>query len=241
MILDTRHALRSLRIAPSFTAATVLALALGIGATTSIFTLVHAVLLKSLPWRIPPNYFAWGVNRTPATSTGTASKESGAFVSTIFTNTCGITPKALPPGRSAHSRRRSAEGCAGSGDELPPLAGTLRLGSISHWGGFQSRRQAIYDRGNCCFGLFRGQLAQPFAGANDRAKFPEQTLYLTPGGAESQACANDTNAGLQILMMLAYFMAHEEDPINSLLFMVRELNTIRPTCVILLVSFGSIV
>jgi hypothetical protein len=58
MILDTRHALRSLRIAPSFTAATVLTLALGIGATTSIFTLVHAVLLKSLPWRIPPNYFA---------------------------------------------------------------------------------------------------------------------------------------------------------------------------------------
>src|SRR5215831_3497474 len=39
---DTRHALRRLRMAPAFTVTTVLTLALGIGATTSIFTLVHA-------------------------------------------------------------------------------------------------------------------------------------------------------------------------------------------------------
>src|SRR3982074_2626130 len=56
---DVREALRQLRNAPGFTATAVITLALGIGATTAIFTLVHQVMLKSLPvtkrdevWRI---------------------------------------------------------------------------------------------------------------------------------------------------------------------------------------------
>jgi putative ABC transport system permease protein len=59
MLADLRDALRQLRKAPGFATTAILTLALGIGATTAIFTLVHQVMLKSLPvtkpdelWRI---------------------------------------------------------------------------------------------------------------------------------------------------------------------------------------------
>ncbi len=57
---DVRLALRRLRKAPAFAVATMLTLALGIGATTSIFTLVHAVLLKSLPVANPEDLYRLG-------------------------------------------------------------------------------------------------------------------------------------------------------------------------------------
>jgi len=53
MFADLKHAFRQLRKAPGFTLTAVLTLALGIGATTAIFTLVDQVLLKSLPVRDP--------------------------------------------------------------------------------------------------------------------------------------------------------------------------------------------
>jgi len=57
---DTRYALRRLRNAPAFTVAVVLTLALGIGATTSIFSLVHAVLFKSLAVANPGELYRAG-------------------------------------------------------------------------------------------------------------------------------------------------------------------------------------
>src|ERR1017187_5131243 len=44
-----RYTLRQFRMAPVFTAAATLTLALGIGGTTAIFTIIHAVMLRSLP------------------------------------------------------------------------------------------------------------------------------------------------------------------------------------------------
>ncbi len=59
---DIRYAVRQFAHAPGFTATAVLTLALGIGATTAIFTLVHAVLLKSLPVTKPSELYRIGDN-----------------------------------------------------------------------------------------------------------------------------------------------------------------------------------
>src|ERR1700678_4170295 len=44
-----RYTLRQFRQSPVFSSAAILTLALGIGGTTAIFTLIHAVMLRSLP------------------------------------------------------------------------------------------------------------------------------------------------------------------------------------------------
>jgi putative ABC transport system permease protein len=63
-VRDLRHGLRVLRRAPGFTAASLLTLALGIGATSAIFSVVRSVLLEPLPYDHPERIVSiWETNR----------------------------------------------------------------------------------------------------------------------------------------------------------------------------------
>jgi predicted permease len=60
LIGELRYALRQFSVARIFTATAVLTLALGIGGTTAIFTLIHAVMLRSLPVSDPSRLYRVG-------------------------------------------------------------------------------------------------------------------------------------------------------------------------------------
>jgi predicted permease len=70
LMQDLRYALRRLRQSPGFAVICIVTLALGIGANTAIFTLVDAVMLKSLPVARPQELYRLGDNHNCCVNNG---------------------------------------------------------------------------------------------------------------------------------------------------------------------------
>ena len=89
---DVRYGLRGLVRSPIFAATCILTLAIGIGANTTVFTLLHGLMLRSLPVTAPPSWCA-------STSSSATVRIASAVCRTEWSASC------LPrSGRSSTSR-----------------------------------------------------------------------------------------------------------------------------------------
>jgi predicted permease len=76
LVQDVRLALRHLRQQPGFTCVAVLTLAIGLGANTTVFTLVHALMLRSLPVERPHELYRLGDTTDCCVNSGLATSYS---------------------------------------------------------------------------------------------------------------------------------------------------------------------
>ena len=94
---DLRYAARMLARTPAFTAIAVLALALGIGANTAIFSVVNKVLLQPLPFKNPSELLIIWENAThlgfPKNTPSPANFLDWRDQSTLFTGMAAMAPK----------------------------------------------------------------------------------------------------------------------------------------------------
>jgi predicted permease len=77
---DVRYAARSLRHAPAFTTAALVTLALGIGGTTAVFSLVNAVMLRTLPVSAPDSLVFVGHRNPSDTEAGVSLISNPAWL-----------------------------------------------------------------------------------------------------------------------------------------------------------------
>jgi predicted permease len=110
---DVSYALRQLTKAPAFAITVIVTMALGIGANTAIFTLVHAILIKSLPVSDPKSLYRIG-DKDDCCLTDGLQNDNGdfdLFSYTLYQHLRDSTPEfeqlaAIQAGQSQISVRR---------------------------------------------------------------------------------------------------------------------------------------
>jgi predicted permease len=116
LLSNLRYAVRQFRRSPVFTAAAVITLALGIGGTTAIFTLVHAVMLRSLPVSDPGRLYRIGEGDACCVEGGPQDRW-GFYSFPLYERLKAETPEfeelaAFQAGESLQSVRRQSEATA---------------------------------------------------------------------------------------------------------------------------------
>jgi predicted permease len=89
---DVLYALRQMRLSPVFTLTAMLTLALGIGATTAIFSLIDSVMMKSLPVADPARLYRVGSGMNCCGQIG-PQKEWGLFPYTLYQRIAANAPE----------------------------------------------------------------------------------------------------------------------------------------------------
>lgn len=125
---DILYALRQMRLSPIFTLTAMLTLALGIGATTAIFSLIHTVMLKSLPVSDPGSLVRIGSGNNCCVQTG-PQDEWGMFPYELYRRFLSAAPEfeqlaAFQAGGTQFSVRRSD-----SAEPAKPLSGEYVSGN----------------------------------------------------------------------------------------------------------------
>jgi predicted permease len=134
---NLRYAARQFRLSPVFTATAVLTLALGIGGTTAIFTLIHAVMLRSLPVSDPAQLYRVGEGDDCCVEGGPEDRW-GMFSYPLFERLKAQTPEfeevtAFQAGRGRLSVRRQGVDAASR-----PLRSEYVSGNYFHVLGIQA-------------------------------------------------------------------------------------------------------
>jgi putative ABC transport system permease protein len=131
LLRDLRYGMRSLFKRPGFTAVALIALALGIGANTAIFSLVNAVLVKPLPFKEPDRLvWMWGNIRNGGNRASVSPLDFLDYRSqnTTFQNFAAAISIPLPVNLTGNGEPERLTGASVTGDYFQALGVQPALG-----------------------------------------------------------------------------------------------------------------